>query len=160
MFYLAWEPLLPGLYFHLLTLSLSLPLYMCSYSPTPARNPLRSVRPAHTHPLSLIRESSSNSSFPSTITFLLVGFCRLTPSSSSLSFSLPQPLSRSPSLSHPAFPSSSLLFQHAQPPLSLHTPDSVVPTYSLTVFLPDVCFPSRSLSTTGASDGPDPIPEL
>lgn len=103
MFYLAWEPLLPGLYFHLLAL-------WCVYSsvfspPTPRIHPSLPLSTTTMLPPSLARESSSNSSFPSTITFLPVGSYRLSLSPSSLSFFPPQPLSCSPCLCFmPPFP--------------------------------------------------------
>lgn len=158
--------MLLGLYFHLLALCVFV------HIPPPfqprARGPLPPSLPFALLP-TLVRESSSNSSFPSTITFLPVGFCCLSlscararhPPSRSLPLNpflalrlcLISPFSHRSS-STPAYPASP----------SYHVPHSVVPTSSLAVLLPDVCFSSLPRRppwlATGASDGPDPIPEL
>lgn len=103
MFYLAWEPLLPGLYFHLLAL-------WCVYSsvlyfPQPRGFTLPFPFPLPLCFLPLLPREFFQQQFPFYYTFLPVGFYRLSPSSSSLSFSLPQPLSCSPCLCFmPPFP--------------------------------------------------------
>lgn len=95
-----------GLYFHLLALCVFVHIPPPSpqpYGPLPAI--LFTLLPT------LASQSSSNSSFPSAITFLPVGFSlsfSLYPPSS-LSLFSPQPLSRSPSLSHLALLSPFLL---------------------------------------------------
>lgn len=147
MFYLAWEPLLPGLYFHLLAL-------WCVYSsvlyfpPTPRIHP-----PLPLSTTTMLPPSLALRVLPIVVSLLLyLSTGRLL---SSLSIVvLPFVLSPSTpfllplSLFHAALPLPSLSCLRAPSPSSHHAFHSVVPTYSLALLLPDVCFSSLSLSAT------------
>lgn len=121
----------------------------CCIFPNPADSP--SPSPFHYHYASSLSypESSSNSSFPSTIPFYrsasIVSLHRRPPFRSHPLNPFLAPLvfvSCRPSLTIPLLPPRTLALV---PPHAFH---SVVPTYSLALLLPDVCFSSLSLSAT------------
>lgn len=148
-----------GLYFHLLALCVFVHIPPQPHGPLPRLSSSLFFPPSS--------ESSSNSSFPSTITFLYRSASVVSPS---LSFSsiLPFVLFPSTPFSLSVFVSSLLpsLTVSPQPPHILlpHPTTRLIPSSPL---IRSLCFSPTCVSrlfpprlATDASDGPDPIPEL